>query len=493
MQGKTVHIREKIAQLRQQLRELDGVKEQLKTLPGGQLSTTDPDARSMSTGSKISGAVGYNVQVAVDTTSGSGNDEMRLLDEVQACGRAAMPLVIESVKQGVAGDNIAALQTLSDKVAPAEQQWRSKVLELIVLQDALSQAAAVEASQSREGAETVALFLVGFSLVLGTVVALWITRSVTIPIRRAMDIAERIAEGDLTSPVESTATDEAGRLLSAIGVMQAHLQKLVKDIHDAADSIKVASSEVAVGSQDLSERTEQAASRLQVSVNNLTELTETVQESANHAHEARKLAASAAEVASRGGTEVADVVATMGAINDSSKKINEIIGLIDGIAFQTNILALNAAVEAARAGEQGRGFAVVASEVRNLAGRSASAAKEIKKLIDASVESAAMGTRLVAKAGSTVGEIVSSVQGVALVFDEIAQASRNQSARIVGVNNAIADLEQMTHQNAALVEQSAAAATSLQDQATSLTKMVGTFHLPVDFGKSPQPSQRQFR
>jgi methyl-accepting chemotaxis protein len=301
--------------------------------------------------------------------------------------------------------------------------------------------------------------------------------SILRPMGRANSLARAIAEGDLTSQVDDDGRDESGDLMRGLGAMQNQLRSLVGQVRSATDNLSVVSAEIATGNQDLSSRTEQTASNLQQTASSMMQLTGTVKQSADSAHHANQLASSAAEVAARGGSVVSQVVSTMDEINASSKKINDIIGVIDGIAFQTNILALNAAVEAARAGEQGRGFAVVASEVRSLAGRSAEAAKEIKSLIGASVERVQAGSRLVADAGATMTEIVGSVQRVSDIIGEITAASSEQSDGINQVNTAVVQLDQMTQQNAALVEESAAAAESLKDQAGRLAQVVGTFKL----------------
>jgi len=304
--------------------------------------------------------------------------------------------------------------------------------------------------------------------------------SILRPIDRANALARSIASGNLTSRVEENGRDETADLMRGLDSMQTQLRALVGQVREASDSIAISSSEIASGNQDLSQRTEQTASNLQQTSSSMMQLTGTVRQSADSARQANQLASSAAEVAARGGTVVSQVVTTMNEINVSSKKIADIIGVIDGIAFQTNILALNAAVEAARAGEQGRGFAVVAAEVRSLAGRSADAAKEIKGLIGVSVDRVEAGSRLVADAGITMAEIVSSVQRVTDIIGEITAASAEQSDGIGLVNNSITHLDQMTQQNAALVEESAAAAESLKQQAGSLTKVVGTFRLAVN-------------
>ncbi|HRH17992.1 MAG TPA: methyl-accepting chemotaxis protein [Aquabacterium sp.] len=327
-----------------------------------------------------------------------------------------------------------------------------------------------------------AFTLLGISLLLAVVVVVPLTlanmNSICTPIDQACRLAEKIAAGDLSERhAEVLGQDESARMLRALAAMNTSLNTIVGQVRVATDSITTASTEIAAGNQDLSIRTEQTASNLQQAASSIEQISGTVQHSADAARQANDMATSAAEVASRGGTVVSQVVHTMQDINDSSKKISDIIGVIDGIAFQTNILALNAAVEAARAGEQGRGFAVVASEVRSLAQRSAEAAREIKTLIGASVDKVEAGSRLVSEAGSTMNEIVASVERVSSIIHEITHASGEQSAGIREVNQSVATLDQMTQQNSALVEESAAAAESLRDQAHKLAQTVSTFRL----------------
>ncbi|WP_211464021.1 methyl-accepting chemotaxis protein [Collimonas silvisoli] len=324
------------------------------------------------------------------------------------------------------------------------------------------------------------IWMVGLMIamaVLGFALALWIARAVAQPLGFAVEVARRVADGDLTADIEVRSKDETGQLMQALKDMNDSLQKIVGEVRSGTDTIATASNQIAAGNLNLSQRTEEQASSLEETAASMEQLTSTVKQNADNASQANQLAVSASEVAIHGGTVVTQVVSTMGAINTSSKKIVDIIGVIDGIAFQTNILALNAAVEAARAGEQGRGFAVVAAEVRNLAQRSAAAAKEIKSLIDDSVEKVGLGSRLVDQAGSTMEEIVASVRRVTDIMGEITAASQEQTSGIEQINQAISQMDQVTQQNAALVEEAAAAAASLQDQAGALEQVVGAFKL----------------
>lgn len=334
------------------------------------------------------------------------------------------------------------------------------------------------------------------ALLLGLGFGWWVARSITVPIQAAVMVAQTIAAGDLSSHIESGAGDETGQLLQALKEMNDSLNNVCSQVRAGTDCIATASSEIASGNMDLSSRTEEQASSLEETAASMEELTGTVKQNADNARQANQLAATASDVASKGGAVVAQVVDTMGAINTSAKKITDIISVIDGIAFQTNILALNAAVEAARAGEQGRGFAVVASEVRNLAQRSAAAAKEIKTLIDESVENVGIGTKLVDQAGATMHEIVESVKRVTDVMSEITAASQEQTQGLDQINIAISQMDTVTQQNAALVEQAAAAAGTLQNQAANLTQVVSIFKLsgaqqtlPAQGNKSAKPAR----
>jgi methyl-accepting chemotaxis protein len=328
----------------------------------------------------------------------------------------------------------------------------------------------------REARMTLVVSIV-LALVLGSIVTVWLVTSITRPLNTAVLIAQTVAAGDLRSEVIVSGKDETAQLLQALKDMNDNLVRIVSEVRTGTDTIATASTEIATGNQDLSSRTEQQAGSLEETAASMEEITSTVQKNAENTQQANKLAADASGVAVKGGEMVAAVVDTMNAIEQSSHKIVDIIGVIDGIAFQTNILALNAAVEAARAGEQGRGFAVVASEVRTLAQRSATAAKEIKELIGDSVTKISTGTSLVGNAGQTMQEIVGAVAQVASIMDEITRANREQSAGIDEVNRAVVQMDMVTQQNAALVEQAAAAAESLQDQAAGLARTVSVFKL----------------
>ena len=358
----------------------------------------------------------------------------------------------------------------------------------------LATSAREQMQEARQGVDTLAATmsgLIGVALVLALAVLIPLTylsvRSITRSLAQARDLAERIAGGDLSRDTQALNHDEVGQLVTAMGRMQQSLRGLVRQVQDAAGNISTASSEIATGNHDLSQRTEQTAANLEEAASSMEMLTSTVQQSAQASRQASDFASSAAEVAARGGAVVSQVVSTMDQITTSSRKIADITGVIDSIAFQTNILALNAAVEAARAGEQGRGFAVVASEVRSLAQRSAGAAKEIKELIGSSVERVEDGSRLVSQAGQTMTEIVGSVRRVSGIIHEITASAAEQSDNIGHISQSVTQLDQMTQQNAALVEQSTAASESLREQALQLTRAVSQFKLHDGAAASAQP------
>jgi methyl-accepting chemotaxis protein-1 (serine sensor receptor) len=375
--------------------------------------------------------------------------------------------------------NPESYKILDKAVQGMDRAPTKKIDEIVEFIEAQSKKNAEESVAAAEAANRAAntrlLLTLAVTAAVGAAIVWWIVKGITRPLDQAIDIAKTVAAGDLSREVDVKTRDEVGELLAALKQMSGNLSDIVSRVRAGTETIASASSEVAQGSQDLSSRTEEQASSLEETASSMVELTSTVKQNNENATQARKLADEASNVAVRGGATVSEVVQTMGAINESSRKIVDIIGVIDGIAFQTNILALNAAVEAARAGEQGRGFAVVAGEVRNLAHRSAAAAKEIKELIGDSVERVEAGSRLVGEAGVTMEEVVSSVRRVNSIIGEIAVATGEQSEGIEQISDAISQMDNVTQQNAALVEEAAAAAEALQQQASSLAQAVSVF------------------
>jgi len=425
---------------------------------------------------KLAIARGTEITKALDALP-MNDAEKKLLAEIEDARKAfaAARDAVRKAKQSGAVEE--ANRMLETQLAPTATAYIERMQAFLVFQretiDTVARGIDTDAAQAKNRITVLGLL----ALLTGGAFAWLLTRSITRPIGVAAKLADAVAQGDLSHNMVVEGKDEIAHLMQALGTMNTNLGHVVGQVQQAADSIQVASDEVATGNQDLSLRTEQTAANLQQAASAMEELTGTVSQSAASARQANQLASSAAEVAARGGAVVSQVVTTMQDINASSKKIADIIGVIDGIAFQTNILALNAAVEAARAGEQGRGFAVVASEVRSLAGRSADAAKEIKALIGASVARVDAGSRLVDDAGHTMQEIVGSVQRVSDMIGEITAATAEQSDGIGQVNHSVVELDQMTQQNAALVEQSAAAAASLREQAQRLSQLVEKFKL----------------
>ncbi|MBI1892229.1 MAG: HAMP domain-containing protein [Burkholderiales bacterium] len=390
----------------------------------------------------------------------------------------------------------AGIAAATSKMDQAYETHRKAIDQVVQLANKRAEADEERAKRQIESSNFLLLFILLVSFGFSVAMAAAICRSITKPLRRAVRVAQTVAGGDLSSLIEVDSKDEAGELLQALKDMNDSLQKIVGAVRESTDTIATASGQIASGNLDLSSRTEEQAASLEETASSMEELTSTVKHNADNARQANVLAVTASEVAHRGGNVVSQVVDTMGSIKNSSRKIVDIIGVIDSIAFQTNILALNAAVEAARAGEQGRGFAVVAAEVRSLAQRSASAAKEIKALIGDSVENVDAGSRLVDEAGTTIQQVVTSVKQLTDLMAEIAAASVEQSQGIEQINQAVVQMDQATQQNAALVEEAAAAASSMQHQAANLARTVGTFKLAaqnddLDFiphANAPAPS-----
>jgi methyl-accepting chemotaxis protein len=408
--------------------------------------------------------------------------KMETVQAMRAKFQAAKNAVMEAKK---AGDNDNAERLYKEQFQDAGRNYAESLKSLLATERRTIDETKAAIQASYEERARLALLLNGVMIVLGALAAVAITRSITRPLAGAVRAAETVADGDLTGAFERQRRDELGDLMRAMQTMNDGLASVVSEVQHGTRAIAGASSEIATGNLDLSNRTEQQAGALEETASSMEELTSTVRHNADNATQANQMAQAASQVAVRGGEIVGQVVQTMSAIDGASRKIVDIIGVIDGIAFQTNILALNAAVEAARAGEQGRGFAVVASEVRNLAQRSATAAKEIKALIGDSVTQVNAGTTLVQQAGATIGEVVTSVARVTDIMAEITAASREQSAGIDQVNTAIAQMDQMTQQNAALVEEAAAAAASMQDQSAHLEQMVSRFRLDAaDTGRA---------
>ena len=406
--------------------------------------------------------------------------EKKLLAQIKEYEGAAMPAIAKAAELYLANNAMDATRVMIKEVRPVQKKWTEALDQLAVLEEKQNAQSAVDAQTAFANARNFMLVMLVVAVVLGAAAAWFITRSLLKQLGGepgyTAKIAGSIAHGDLSIAIDTKESDR-GSLLVEMKEMRNSLVGIVEQVRRGTETIGTASREIAAGNIDLSSRTELQASSLEKTASAMEELTSTVKQNADNAREANALAATASDVARKGGDVVSQVVGTMGEINSSASKIADIIGVIDGIAFQTNILALNAAVEAARAGEQGRGFAVVASEVRNLAQRSAAAAKEIKTLIGDSVEKVERGTKLVGQAGVTMDEVVASVRRVTDIMSEIANASAEQSAGIEQVNMSIIEMDSMTQQNAALVEEAAAAAQSLQDQAGELARVVSIFKL----------------
>ncbi|MBB6558845.1 methyl-accepting chemotaxis protein [Acidovorax soli] len=430
-------------------------------------------------------------QIASARTSTA--DQYRLLDTLISSpkGKELLNSMLKARTEFLArGDEFLALvqkgqkeeatKLLEERLRPIQLEYQKTLRDQVEFQAQLTDEAGKEAEEAAAALQRDVLIAGALAIALAIFLAITIIRSITRPLAQAVEAADRVASGDLSGQINVQSRDETGKLLSALEDMRQNLARVVTGVRGNAESVASASAQIASGNNDLSARTEQQASALEETAASMEELGSTVRQNADNARQANQLALSASTVAVQGGDVVAEVVETMKGINASSSKIADIISVIDGIAFQTNILALNAAVEAARAGEQGRGFAVVAGEVRSLAGRSAEAAKEIKSLITASVERVEQGTLLVDKAGATMTEVVASIRRVTDIMGEISAASSEQSAGVGQVGEAVTQMDQATQQNAALVEEMAAAASSLNSQAGELVNAVAVFRLEGD-------------
>jgi len=404
--------------------------------------------------------------------------ESKAIFDEQTRARKEYGLVVRKVFDLMAADKRAdAMAAYQNEMAGPQARYYALIDKMVALQARNMEADVAAARESARNAKILMAVVSTLAVLVGITTAYRITRSITDPIRRAITLAESVAAGKLTCQIQVEGKDEVGRLIGALHRMVASLHRIVSEVRTGADTIATAAHEVSQGNADLSARTEQQASALQETASAMEQLTSAVKLSADSAGEADKSAISASTVATQGGEVVGRVIDTMNSIATSSRRIVEIIGVIDGIAFQTNILALNAAVEAARAGEQGRGFAVVAAEVRSLAQRSALAAREIKTLIDASVDQVDAGSKMVEQAGLTMEQVVASIRHVSQIVAEISASSREQSVGIEQVNAAILQMDDSTQRNAAMVEQGTASARALRDQASQLTEVVSAFAL----------------
>ena len=428
------------------------------------------------------------VTALVSSTEGKAQ-----LDRIGAARSQALEVIRQAAALRSQGDVSAATALVNDKLQPLVTAYVGELDNFIQLQERRRDEAAQRTQAQRQRALWISL-AVCVVVVLGALaLSGWLVNSLTEPLQRAVGLAEAIQDGDLTQDVHDDRGDELGHLLRALSAMGAKLRTVVGEVRMGVESVSAAAGQIATGNHDLSARTEQTAANLEETAASMEELTATVTQSADTARQANQLAAQAAQAAQHGGEVVGQVVASMEHITESSRKIGDIIGVIDGIAFQTNILALNAAVEAARAGEQGRGFAVVAGEVRTLAQRSAEAAKEIKGLITTSVQNVEQGSHQVGQAGQSMGEIVESVRRVSDLIGEITASTTEQRDGIGQVNQAVANLDQMTQQNAALVEQASAAAASMSEQAQRLAQVVSVFNVGAYASQAAAPARSNAR
>ncbi|QQN37574.1 MCP four helix bundle domain-containing protein (plasmid) [Rahnella aceris] len=453
----------------------DGVNDQIKYLRGIVIDTKNPEQnkkRYLQLDDTVKKTNLAMDKIAAIQSTVTGKQKIKTLQEAGETFETAKEQLIALAR---AGDMDGATEFVLRKLTTSQNAYLDLATAFANSQDQQLQAEGKTAIADGATAIQLTLIFSALAILMAAALGYFLTRSITRPLHTAVKVAENVAAGDLTTQIQVMSQDETGQLMQGLKNMNENLLKIVTEVRAGANAITSASSEIAAGNLDLSSRTEQQASSLEETASAMEQMTATVKQNADNARQANLLAAQASRVAVQGGEVVGEVVNTMEGINTSSRKIVDIIAVIDGIAFQTNILALNAAVEAARAGEQGRGFAVVASEVRNLAQRSASAAKEIKVLIDDSVAKVDNGTQLVAKAGATMAEVVSSVKNVTDIVGEIAIASNEQSTGIEEINKAITQMDEVTQQNAALVQEASSAAYSLNEQAERLSQAISIF------------------
>ncbi|MBF7995008.1 methyl-accepting chemotaxis protein [Rahnella laticis] len=453
----------------------DGVNDQIKFLRGIVIDTKNPEQnqkRYLQLDDTIKQTNLAMSKIAAIQTTVTGKQKIKALQDASDAFESGKEALIALAR---AGDMDGATEYVLRKLTTSQNAYLDLATAFANSQDQQLQAEGKKAVADGHTAIELTLIFSALAILVAAAMGYFLTRSITRPLLNAVKVAENVAAGDLTTQIQVNSHDETGQLMQGLKNMNENLLKIVTEVRAGTNAINSASSEIAAGNLDLSSRTEQQASSLEETASAMEQMTATVKQNADNARQANQLAAQASRVAVQGGEVVGEVVNTMEGINASSRKIVDIIAVIDGIAFQTNILALNAAVEAARAGEQGRGFAVVASEVRNLAQRSASAAKEIKSLIDDSVLKVDNGTQLVAKAGATMAEVVSSVKNVTDIVGEIAIASNEQSTGIEEINKAINQMDEVTQQNAALVQEASSAAYSLNEQAERLSQAISIF------------------
>ena len=467
-----------------------GATETAVTMVMGGAVTTD-SVLAEQYGAKVKEIIGNinKVQEGI-VAAATAPEEKASLDKVLEARKAVLAATAKTWELKGAGDAVATQRYADEEFAPLVTKYLKAQDDFVATLEKRRDVIRAEATQRRIEYAITGIISSMVLMAAGLFLAWKLVRSITLPLNEAVETIDAIAAGDLTRELQSTRKDEFGHMLRSLSAMSARLRGVVSEVRQGVDSVSSASVEIANGNHDLSARTEQTASNLEETAASMEQLTATVSQSADTARQANQLAGTAAQAAARGGEVVSQVVTSMQQITDSSRKISDIIGTIDGIAFQTNILALNAAVEAARAGEQGRGFAVVASEVRSLAQRSAEAAKEIKTLISASVENVESGSAQVAQAGQSMEEIVASVQRVSDLIGEITASATEQRDGIAQVNQAVTHLDQMTQQNAALVEESTAAAASMRDQAQHLAEVVSVFNVGAVATRAPAAAPR---